>query len=270
MNGISLASTPKGCIQHQNQSSSTQESWTHNLWTKQKTSTISQGAGWITHWIKKAARMKLAVLLALSDSAGRVTGKSSFLAVHGGQRLWLSMCWLLIASSSCASNTVTSTPEALNLRPAWDFPDSFPEEADTSFSLLFFFLQASDICRTSLSQCHSYPRRKHNKCLQGRRMQHRPVQRRFVNSLAPADPRCQGTHTLCRPVTCLTCRDSVGAEKVQSQLYPLQSSHGTSHWEQPEDSEIPGGSGKPPSDLLFPNFPFLLLPVLKSSSASWS
>lgn len=43
-----------------------------------------------------------------------------------------------------------------------------------------------------------------------------------------ADPRCQGTHTPCRPVTCPTCRHSVRAEKVQSQLYPFQSSHGTS------------------------------------------
>lgn len=42
-----------------------------------------------------------------------------------------------------------------------------------------------------------------------------------------------------------------------------------SHKEQPEDSEILGGSGKPPSDLLFTNFPFFLVPV-KSSWASWS
>lgn len=55
--------------------------------------------------------------------------------------------------------------------------------------------------------------------LQGRRMQHHPVQRRFVST----DSHCQGTHTFCRPVTCPTCRDSVRAKKAQS-----QSSHGTS------------------------------------------
>lgn len=185
MNGNSLASTPKGSSQHQNQSSSTQGFQTHNLWTQEKrNTTISQSRGSITYWIKIAAKIKLAFLLALSDSADIVTGKGIFLAAHGRQCLRLSLCWLVITSSSCASNTVTRTAEALNLRPAWDFfQASIPEEGDTSFSLLFL-LPPAQWCMQNVSQL---PQEKAQQCLQGRRMQSCPVRRKFVSRLAPAD-----------------------------------------------------------------------------------
>lgn len=235
---------------------------------QEKTSTtISWGAG----WIKKAARMKLAFLLALSGSACRVTGESRFLAVHGGQCLRLSMCWLVITSSSCASKTVTSTPVTLNLRPAWDFPASFPEEGDTSFSLLF--RQTSDMGRIPLCLRVTATQRKAQQWWQGRRMQ----QRRFVlckgglsavwhlqiHNARGDTHTVQTGHLLHLQGQCPSREGAEPAASLPVFMWYL------CHWEQPE-TKTPGGSRKPPLDLLFPNFPFLLFPVLKSSSASWS
>lgn len=111
MNGNSLASTPKAWIQHQNQSSSTvSKTQPLNAGENKHNYKPAWGVGgwWIIHWIKKAARRRrteLDFLLVLSDFAGRATGKSSFLAVHGGQCSWLSVlacdCFVSLCFQHC-------------------------------------------------------------------------------------------------------------------------------------------------------------------------
>lgn len=135
MNRISLASTPKSCIQHQNQSLSTQRPRIHSLRTQGKTSTTLSQSGRVNNTLNKRSCKDEAGFSGSSQWLCRQSWrKSTFLAVHGGQ--WLSLCWLVIVLSSCTSNTIPSTPEALSLRPAWDFPASFPGEWGNTHKLL--------------------------------------------------------------------------------------------------------------------------------------
>lgn len=234
MNGISLAPTPKGSSQHQNQSSSMQGSQTHNLWTQEKTSTtISQSRGWITYWIKIAAEMKLAFFVSSQWFCRHSYREGLFLAVHGRQCLRLSTCWL-----ACDCRVfLCFQPQASR---GFFQPVSQRKQTRASRSC-FSFLQPSDVCRTSLCLRVAATPGESTTALAREENAALPCAKEG-SSLAPADPHCRGTHTPCRLVTCPTCRDSVGAEPAVS--LPIFTWY-LSHWQQPKDSEIPGGSGKP-------------------------
>lgn len=126
----------------------------------------------------------------------------------------------------------------------------------------------TDVDVVSVSWCQSYPIRKHNiTCTEG------GCSIFLCKGGLPAAWHLQThsyrEHKPWRSVTCHIYSDKVGAVNVQSQMCPFQHSYSTCPTEHKTKSEIPGGSGQPLLDLLFPNFPLLLLLMVLSSSFSW-